>query len=63
MLILGNLQVNKLLINIQDCHLLIAMSHDKERGEDSIFTGLSAKEKVTLYKKLWSMLLFCAQHI
>lgn len=41
--------MNKLLINIQDCHL-IATSHDKETeaGEDSIFTGLYVKGKVTL---------------
>lgn len=42
MLIFGNQQVNKWLI----------MSHDKETeaGEDSIFTGLSVKGKVSLYK-------------
>lgn len=50
MLIFGNQQVNKLLISIQDHHLLSAMSHDKETeaGEDSIFIGLSVKGKVTL---------------
>lgn len=61
MLIFGNQQVNKLLIIIQECHLLIAMPHDKEtEAEDSIFTGLSVKERVTLKSDGWSMFLFCA---
>lgn len=46
MLILGNQQVNKLLINIQDCHLLIAMSHDKEKGEKIQFSqGFLRRER------------------
>lgn len=43
MFVFGDQQLNRLLTKVQDCHLLVAISHGNKtaEGESLIFTGLS----------------------